>query len=164
LISVDPGVGGTGWAVWKSSSVFKTGNLINYGVIHSKDSSSNWMERAGSIVLQFNHVLDTYLLSEDKKVVLEFPNFMQGSGGRMVAARGDLVKLSVLTGMLMTCVLAHKAKIQIVSPVQWKGQLPKWVASSRVREILKDRIGNKKISDHAMDAIGIGLWAEGKFE
>jgi Holliday junction resolvasome RuvABC endonuclease subunit len=162
MISVDPGVGGTGWAVWKLSDTFKTGNLINYGVLHYKNTSSNWIERTENIVLQFNHLLDIYLLSEDT-VVIEFPNFMQGSGGRMVAVRGDLVKLSVLTGMLMTCILAHKATVQIVSPVEWKGQLPKWVAASRVRKILKSRIGNKKISEHAMDAIGIGLWAEGRF-
>ena len=161
MISIDPGVGGTGYAVWEQSEVFTTANLLTFGTLHFKTGQTEWLEKAQTITGLLEHLMAEHPL---KMFVIEYPNFMQGSGGRMVAASGDLVKLSVLTGMLINVGSRQCRTIRLVSPNEWKGQLPKSVTASRIKRTMgwtsKQTL---KPSDHALDAIGIGLWAQGRF-
>ncbi len=97
-----------------------------------------------------------------KKVYIEKSAFMQGSArGHAVAARGDLVTLSIFIGRLVQVVETLGAEAILVPVSTWKGQLPKEVANRRVA--MKMQIGPKVFNDHELDALGIGLWAQGRF-
>ena len=79
----------------------------------------------------------------------------------VVAASGDLVKLSLLTGSLLNVARVAGFTPSLVKPSEWKGQLPKVIAHDRIARILKKDLNG--MSEHARDAIGIGLFALGKF-
>jgi hypothetical protein len=153
MISVDPGVTGTGYAIWKER------RLLDVGTLHFRKEQTNWLDRARTVVGLLEHIMASCALTT---FVIEYPNFMQGSGGRMVAASGDLVKLSVLTGMMVNVGCRQCRNVRLVSPNEWKGQLPKDVCQSRIIKAMPG-MGMEKISNHAYDAIGIGLWAQGRF-
>lgn len=155
MISVDPGVGGTGVAVWKGSKLYESATLHSYLEI--------WERKAFEIADEF---LRRYVEPfKAHTIVLEKPAFMAGAGGTMVARSGDLVKLCLLTGMLVQAARQKETEIRLVLPTQWKGQLPKDVTKRRVIEALgyENQTMSAKHSDHAFDAVGIGLWVQGRF-
>lgn len=78
----------------------------------------------------------------------------------MVARRGDLVKLTYLVGKFSSFLPTEPEDFILVRVVDWKGQLPKSVVARRVFKILPG-LSSQKISDHAVDAIGIGLYLKG---
>ena len=149
MLSVDPGVTGTGYAIWSD------GNLSHWGTFYPNLPKAGWLQKALSIKVKFSD-----LLSPDiTRLIIEYPVFMRGTGGYMVASAGDLCKLAVLTGMILGQ-FPHR-RIVLVEPSQWKGQLPKSVCRSRIENILGVTFSDT--SNHAIDAIGIGLWSMGRF-
>lgn len=158
LISVDPGVGGTGVARWLDS-----GKLFDTHTLHAS-KEGEWLYRAFAIVRAFEIILESPAF-EINEVVLEGPVFMGGAGGHTVAASGDLCKLAMLAGMLARA--AHRehpaANILLAAPADWKGQVSKEAAARRIRKIMGADFPNGRISNHAIDAVGIGLWRQGKF-
>ena len=156
MISVDPGTGGTGYAVWKGNQ------LKNYGTIHFHSNCETWEQKMKDIGLKF---LD--MLRDNKPahtIVMESPVFMRGTGGYMVASAGDLCKLAMLTGHLAARVYDRfiGTQLTLVEPSKWKGQLPKNVVARRVQNLIPSiDFKSLRISNHAMDAIGIGLWRIG---
>jgi hypothetical protein len=91
-------------------------------------------------------------------VAIETPMFMPGTRqGAMVALRGDLVKLAMLTGLLM----GYLRDPCILVPVnQWKGQLPKKVVERRVKDVITAKLAKRmELRSHMWDAVGIGLYA-----
>lgn len=155
MVSVDPGVTGTGVAVWKNHTLYASLTLHSY--------KEEWEERAFEIADQFFKEIEPY---KPGIVILEKPSFMAGVGGTMVARSGDLVKLCMLTGMLIHAARQTNCLVKLVLPTQWKGQLPKDVTKKRVLDILgiNHQTMNLKHSDHAFDAVGIGLWQQGRFQ
>ena len=153
MLSVDPGLQGTGWALWDH-----TGCLIKVGVI-TPSQTKPLFSRCRWIA---NKLQEIEFDNKDFLVVCEYPKFFDSAMGQMVARRGDLVKLATLIG-----VIAGRCKSSSFMPVgvnEWKGTLPKTVVERRIRAI----IGEKKcvrlgIKTHAWDAVGIGLYKQGRF-
>ena len=97
-----------------------------------------------------------------KRVYIEKSAFMQGSArGHAVAARGDLVTLSIFIGRLCQIIDGLGSESILVPVNVWKGQLPKEVANNRVAR--KIGVAYDAFNDHEFDALGIGLWAQKKF-
>lgn len=152
LISIDPGLGGTGVCCWRNGKVYNATTLHGY--------NDHWIDNAEAIMDQISD-----FISYDRiPWFVEYPVFMSGAGGRMVAAAGDLGKLTFLTGMICGKILNYDQSLTLVRPFEWKGQLPKDVCERRIRSILGEDFPKNKLSNHAVDAIGIGLWAQGRFK
>lgn len=153
-LSVDPGVTGTGYAVWKHRKLHHCGTIY-------PAKTENWGLRAESIVDKFEDQLMMDCCFD--KMTIECPTFMRGYGGYTTASTGDLVKLTLLTGMLVQS-FSHwqGGVVALVEPSKWKGQLPKEVCRNRVLQTLPG-LTNETMSSHAFDAIGIGLWEQGRF-
>jgi hypothetical protein len=99
-----------------------------------------------------------------KNVVIEFPKVWDRSYKSMAAMRrGDLFKLVYLIGGMGEIVRRHECNLPIlITPDEWKGQLPKAVVIRRIiRRIKKTLPGMGPIKDHQADAIGMGLAAMG---
>lgn len=153
-MSIDPGVSGTGWALWNESMLLKCGTL------HYKYTAEEWLQKARQICFEFERIFRGEMVEE---FVFEYPVFMRGYGGYTTASTGSLIKLAVLTGMLISLAMESKmADVVLVEPSQWKGQLPKKVCENRIRKILPNLA--RKHSNHAIDAIGLGLWRAGLFK
>lgn len=108
------------------------------------------------------------------RLVLELP---QTYGGR--ASRGDandLIALAAVDGAIAA--LFPLASVQAVRPHEWKGSVPK-PKSARGKYIVQERVWERlsaeergrvvwpkaeKLKWDVADAIGIGLWALGRFE
>ena len=77
----------------------------------------------------------------------------------MVAARGDLVKLSIFVGMLCyrARLLVGPENVFFVPVNQWKGQLSKELVELRIKKFYASRNFHAKFTSHEWDAVGIGL-------
>lgn len=158
-LSMDPGVNGTGYAVWRAGSYWDVLEPpVSTGIITAHTSTS-WDQRARQIVQGLSErVLVRY--SGWDFMYLEYPEFFDSGGGQMVARRGDLVKLAVLTGALWGYFGVDRARLIPVH--EWKGQLPKSVVSARIRRLL-GRDACRDFQSHVWDAVGVGLFAKGHF-
>lgn len=149
-ISIDPGLSGTGWAVWERRTLKASGSVSQRG--------DDWYVRATAIADKVNTIAADWVVT---KAFFELPQFIQGR--YEVNASGDLVKLCVTTGLIM----GRLPAIVVVEPVRvidWKGQLSKELTLTRVSVALSTR-GYKlqTATTHEVDAVGIGLYKLGEF-
>lgn len=157
LYTIDPGLTGTGWARWME---YRQGFVLDaVGIFHvyPQHTKSPWDIRASS--------MNSRMLAEmrpiDGRAYIEFPQYMAGSiAGRTAAQKGDTLKLAYLCGLYAQSLRRRKCSVTLVTPMEWKGQLPKDVVVSRVRRELGEELCmTLKIKSHAWDAVGLGLWA-----
>jgi len=159
---VDPGLGGTGWAYfdWLMKKSRKPEPPTATGVIHSP-TSERWDNRVWSVCREFAGVLSAV---NPEEVVLEMSALWSGSAKSYASAThhakgevADLFKLTFLIGGLASVAREYTNKIPtLISPQDWKGQLPKNVVISRLESAF-----GKKYRDHEADAVGMGLAAQG---
>lgn len=97
-----------------------------------------------------------------EQVVIEMPEFQSGAGRQMGWKTGDLQKLTLLVGILAATAARALANVQLVTPSQWKGQLPKDVVQRRLETHYGSKLNKLNIQTHAWDALGIGAWALGQ--
>ncbi len=150
---IDPGIMGTGFAYFKNIQKH-IGSEVEapfiYGVLKSKEK--DWHDKAHEISSQFEAFLRRRRTQGN--VVIEFPELYASAKSHASAAQGDLFKLTYLIGLL-----SYPKKPILVTPREWKGQLPK----ERVITIIKHLAPEVKISNHSADAIGMGFSAQGYF-
>lgn len=144
-ITVDPGLNGTGYAIWNKQWQLVTNNIITftYGTIE---------ERGYKYRVFFKGLRKEYSIT---KIFIEYPALFASNKGSVTAASGALVKLAWLTGLISGVF----TRIELVSVTNWKGQLPKDVVIRRIKKILPS-VNSKS---HDWDAIGIGLYKKGVF-
>lgn len=147
-MTVDPGLQGTGYAVWRYYDLTETGVI--------KPRGKEWWERAHEVA----QIL--YLRCTDAIVV--YVEHMEYFGGSKNLAwkTGDLQRTTYLEG----CIAGRFNEANTVIPIpvrDWKGQLPKDVVIRRIqRELGKETCEDLGIVTHAWDAVGIGLWAQNR--
>lgn len=144
FMSIDPGLNGTGWAIFNGKK------LEDQGVLTFRDNLP-WEERAQMYGASIRSLHISYGVNQ---IFCEYPAFFDSAGGTMVAKKGDLLKLTYVVGLFggMVC----PTPFHLIPVHVWKGQLPKEVVNKRIKAIL----GEKKcvnIKTHAWDAVGIGL-------
>lgn len=147
FMTVDPGLGGTGYATWSASW-----ELLSTGILRSRKETLQ--DRCDDIANQLSLKLKT---SQIREVYVEFPAVFGSAGGQVTAGSGALVKLVILVGWI-SCTINRYASVEYVKVNSWKGQLPKDVVWAR---ILK-KLPGCKAESHALDAVGIGLHVSGR--
>jgi len=158
LLAIDPGLGGTGWAL------FAKGRSVPYqtGVIHCRKATWAWWARANAIAMDLGNTVGIGW-HDHAMVVSEFPMQMQSAAGIATQKDSGIYKLAFLVGLIRA--EFKYAAFRPVTPQEWKGQLPKDVVIHRIRRSLglkaTQHLG---IKTHAWDAVGIGLWARGNKE
>lgn len=153
FLAVDPGIGGTG------AALFTPGCKVPQTWVFNAKRTLPWWQRALSIAGDIDRLQREYRFST---CFCECPQFFASASGEMVAGRGDLVKLSIAVGAVAG-VLRQSAKFYPIEVNVWKGQLTKENVNRRIARTL----GAVNVGDfvsHAWDAVGIGLFAKGKFE
>lgn len=160
VLSVDPGLTGTGYAVWSASAELwrLSRKPTRVGVI-TPPAKLEAMAKLRYLVER----LSGLMANEDiNRVACELPEFWAGAFGRAVAARGDLVKLSLVVGAVAALAVERRAVFTTVPVRDWKGNLPKDVVERRIRRRIGDGVCEQLgIKSHAWDAVGIGLYVKG---
>lgn len=145
-LSVDPGLGGTGWAKWHGHTLEGSGSY--------KGKGGPWHERAADVAkfMQGFPLFPTYA----DTIYYELP-FIALDGGKteMSARKQDVIKLTMLAGMI-----ASKFERAIPVPViRWKGQLSKTLSKERVvKQLSRIQYRPRTKTSHEIDAIGIGFY------
>jgi len=173
-VTIDPGQN-IGVAFWVSGERFKRLTLpVQTCVLTSK--ASDWDSRCDDVLSSLQNLpqaLDCVVYN----TWIEFPQFMETSGGRASARRGDLVKLVYMCGRIHQ--MAHAAwrsEVHMAKVSEWKGQMPKAAVNNRILRVYAEKYGSKSQArrelesvgaspdqSHDWDAIGLGLWAKGVF-
>jgi hypothetical protein len=165
FMTVDPGLGGTGWAIWKRDNFHDlcepvcSGSIDDPTRMYPTAEPFTWWERSSIICDTLQGLAQRYV---SFVIYVEQPMFMETSGKGLSAARdGDLVTLSALFGMIAG--RACNGNSRMFCPVQiptWKGSMSKDVTKVRVMDKLP-RWKPTTNTTHEIDAVGIGLHVKG---
>jgi hypothetical protein len=148
ILTIDPGLGGTGWALLP-----QVGEPIAHGVF--KATKGHWADRATDLADALAEMLRDRCFCDDDECYMEFPELFPGSAVSYAATQqGDLFKLVYLIGKLSRVVTSFSGKEpKLILPRSWKGQLPKDVVIRRIRALWPDC----KATSHDADAVGMGM-------
>jgi Holliday junction resolvasome RuvABC endonuclease subunit len=162
MMSVDPGYNAMGWALWDRVLVNKY-ELNACGVIVSSKTEKvfNSFDRVNDMIDQWQN---TFCYMRPDILVCEEVTVMDGPGG-YAAARTSLMGLAGAVGQWATWIHLNRGKFVPAPVVKWKGQLPKVAVNKRIRSILRPKEVKllSKPASHDWDAVGIGLWYQGRF-
>ena len=146
-LSVDPGLN-IGWALYPSGALkWPMPPLLAGTCKPTLGDNCSYLERALSAYDLFADTLDEHL-PYVWQMNVEWPEFV----------KGDIDKVMFMVGMLSSW--AHEASVQVV-PVgvnEWKGQLKKKLVFKRLERLIGTLPG---VDNHALDAVGIGLYKKG---
>lgn len=160
LVSIDPGLAGTGVAYWKRATTNILVPPTSVAVLTTRTKGIEWDVRARSLADDVVSVVDA---AEHKVIVVsEFTEFYDAPSKSMSWKTGDLQKLTFFIGLIAGRLDDIGIHMELATPRMWKGQLPKHVIERRIRK----RLGEKActalgIKTHAWDAVGIGMWKQG---
>ncbi|NJN63553.1 MAG: crossover junction endodeoxyribonuclease RuvC [Acidobacteria bacterium] len=159
LLAIDPGLRTTGWALFEEIGGHSL--LMQTGISRSSAKTLDEVARAHDENIP-------RLTSIDRVVVEQMQVYsIQKSKGDPA----DLVNLSLLGGYLAK---GRGARSTYVDPGSWKGQRPKDAIEPLVKKYLTEAevmrmdsylapIKAKSLLHNAYDAVGIGLWALGRW-
>ena len=148
-MTVDPGLMGTGWHYAALRDRKCLPNLICGGVLHASGDRC-WTSKAYGIAEAFDNMVREFT---PVVVVFEIPQIWMSSAKSIASAgRGDLFKLTFLIGCMAHVVYQYRYETVMVTPGEWKGQLPKDVVKKRI----KAQFG-RSFGDHEADAVGMLL-------
>ena len=156
---VDPGITGTGIAIfpdltrkWKSVRRPTRAFLLP---LPDEQHKIDWILKAEWYADMFEQAIR--VVSVISTCYIEMPVLWDSGRSHAAASQGDLFKLSYLVGEYAN-VLRRTwfLRPNLLSPGEWKGQLPKKVVSQRIHRALGRVYGN-----HIDDAVGMGLYLQG---
>lgn len=150
VMTVDPGISGSGWAVWNHKWL-----LQKSGICYS--NAQKWENKMKMICAELRTIAKKEIIT---KVYVEEPKKFQSVFGGMVADKGDLVKLSLFVGYLSGFMNQAEIEVEYVPIIKWKGTLSKKIVEERVKKVFP----KLNIKSHAIDAVGIGLYLRGQKE
>jgi len=150
LISIDPGVRGTGVALWTPQKIEPL-----YTHLLQPDPKLVWSQRMNYICDRLENLLYKY---KPKDAIIEQPLFLRSRVGIAAAASGNLVKLAMIAGAIMRVCIDYGCTTNTVLPARWKGRKKKEETEKVIRLLLPDL----QAKDHnVLDAVGIGLYHKG---
>lgn len=153
-VTVDPGLLGTGYAVWGSVDA-----PLHSGVLKVPSGLSKklyWTDRCFFLADKFRTLL-LELTVPYSEIYIEYPKFFQSATGLASAGSGDVFKLTFLVGVLAQTVRENDRIFKELPVNIWKGNLPKEVIIGRIKQRLGVEYGN-----HVADAVGMGLFLRGE--
>lgn len=158
LLAVDPGVKGTGLAWGTTRSKHPEGAMT----IEPQGRGLSWQDRTRSILVSLQEAVDELRPTpRHTTLAIEMPVYGRSNKFRRAAASGALVKVSMIAGAILGVIEADDTRL--LTPNDWKGELPKSVTMDRLRKKLQNDNQEALLAslesqpDHAWDAVGIWL-------
>jgi len=147
-LTIDPGLAGTGVAIWSAAEFNGRSATPVYHKAFRKNALDPYLQ-------EFSELIKWYGVT---KVWIENAHY-HGTGsakGQMVASSGGLVKLAKFIGAVQGLCFALGVQIRTVDVPEWKGQLPKEVVNKRILAVWPECA----CTTHDWDAVGIGLYLQ----
>lgn len=160
MLSIDPGLNGTGIVYWLDATPLRAAVLhpLNSVVRATiKNAETDLAVRARSLAQR----VCTFPPRSGRahSVVIEFPEHHESFKGRTARTTGSIDRLTFFIGVLVGTLPPHW-RVILVRVRDWKGQLPKDVVTARmIKRYGPDMAATLRIRAHAWDALGIGSWA-----
>jgi hypothetical protein len=155
MFTIDPGVSGTGWVAWIDAQP------VAAGIVETLPGAP-WEARTEKVVKHLSKAYELLIVHTGyphPMVICEMMEFYQTASGSAPWVTGDLQRILVLAGWFCGQVGVPASRVVFVRPSEWKGQLPKKVVTARVTKLLgKETCDRLRLTSHAWDAAGIGLW------
>jgi hypothetical protein len=148
LISIDPSINNMGVAIWE---IGKKELLFNKLLHPDRACRETDFSKSVSLLQQVKHWIKVYGVS---KMIMEIPEHWAVAGFE-AREKGSMAKLMFVCGMMASLVQELK-EVKLVTPREWKGQLPKQVMENRLRDSYLPNVDLAKLNDNVVDAIGIG--------
>ena len=149
---IDPGLGGTGFAFFT-----KKGEPPHCSGVWQAGRAGTLNERCERITKALASIITHWNV---ERVVIEFPEVYQSGVSHAATTKGDLFKLVYLIGGMGQVArdLCEHHDPDLITPRDWKGQLPKDVVIKRIQKKWPDVL----LTNHQADAVGMGLAALGE--
>lgn len=157
IMTVDPGIRGTGLCIWEKTLWCKKPANPLYVTNLMPQQYEDWQKVCRRFYEEISEVISTFNVL---KCWVEFPQFFQSEVGMAATTKGDIYKLSCLVGVFEGAMWSYGGQISPIEVRKWKGQLSKDIVIQRIKKTLPD-IEQLNVQSHSWDAIGIGLWAQG---
>lgn len=158
MMAIDPGLTGTGVAIWKQKKIPCLATVVN----SSGAVSPNWIDRVNAIAVKVHELAMDHNVRE---IVCEMMEMHQSARAQMMWKAGDFQRTLFLIGAIYGMTEPFVPEFSVTPPSEWKGQLPKSVTINRVKRVLGPSVCRRLgIEKHAWDAVGIGLWHQGYIE
>jgi hypothetical protein len=157
FLTIDPGLGGTGWAVWSRETFKALCPPMDSGAIVIARGDRPWWWHCIEIAHRVQCIMTQ---SASGVVYVEQPQFMEAGKGLAAARGGDLIKLTSMFGAIMGACNNQSRQFCPVPIPEWKGNMPKDVFEPRIRSRIPKWSPKTKTS-HEIDAVGIGLFVKG---
>ena len=146
MIGIDPGLGGTGFAI-----------ADGYRFIHGETFNVSTTIKHLSLRADFIAKSVVYSALEhdntnDRKALIEYPEFYTGRVGISCASTGGLIKLAYLVGYISSALVKVGYRVELITPNDWKGNIPKHISTNRIQSIIK-----YPVDSHLADAVGLIL-------
>jgi hypothetical protein len=146
-VSIDPGVH-TGYAVWTGAGLRTT------GVVCEPDIDERFEGRLRRLVCTLRDTLPLGMLAAHIEGVEH-----HGSAAGIAAERsGSTQKLAYIVGAITYMLEQRGTRVTLHRPSMWKGQMTDSAVDLRVHEELGARFRR-----HEVEAVGLGLWALGRW-
>lgn len=150
--TIDPGSDGTGIAFFQHNYLIKS---------ESFDSKkAMWRDKCDEICYKVDAFINYYHPKTPQiPVICEQPEFFETFKGLTAAKSDSLVKLTTLYGRFWQIAHNRSCIFGCLPAKKWKGQLNKVQTANRIEKL----IGKSFSTTHECDAVGIGLFLQGKF-
>lgn len=151
VISIDPGITGTGLAIWDYPT--KTIKHTEVITVPSRDNKISWEIRSELVLRQCWSVFESY---RPQIIYCERPTYFATTEKGLKSA-GDKAfeKLVFFTGSLWGLAITQNIMWNFIEIQDWKGQMSKEIVIAR----LDKKFPNNTFKTHVYDAVGIGLFA-----
>lgn len=158
ILSIDPGLSGTGVAVWAYEEWEKLVPPVLTKNIYETKGLNHLSVRMDSLWENlWKWKLEATACAQIEGVMIEQPKDFDSVKGQAAAKESSIVKLSMLIGYLTCGFVSKGIPVLYVGVNEWKGQLPKDLVKNRLQSTFPDL----KCESHSWDAVGIGLNRKG---
>lgn len=158
IATIDPGIRGTGIAIWSLSN-WRNETVPIATYVLTPPSNDDWVMATEYLCTNTEPIFQRHNVV---KVYCEFPQYFADGKGHAATATGNIYKLACLVGVFMGMFMSRGLEFIPIEVNKWKGQLPKDAVIKRLikREPL---LANMDIDTHAWDAVGIAFHLKKKF-
>ncbi len=171
IVSIDPGVNAMGVARWGSAAWRdKAVHLPMSATVFTANKKREWDDRIAHLLYEMEGWLSFKPGIGIEEVYCEMPVLFAGSVGHAAARRGDLTHLGFAVGAIAHWAWSIHARFYPVLVNDWIGQLPSEIKYNRIRNTLLAASAKKTVDkllgpkpSHHWDAIGVGLYKQGKW-
>ena len=168
VMSVDPRVAALGYCVWKEEDFRGEGPVVlpvTAGIVQTpKNLKGSYVQQVDALMKEIDCIAQGCRVAG---VWCEEPQFFGNLLGR--AAVTDVLHISFMCGSLSEWSRERGAEFHPAPVMQWKGNMSKHQVAQRIRNrYSKTPHGLRRLmspnTSHDWDALGIGLWGQGRFQ